>query len=234
MEIVAHADTRPASRKNASDSRRAGLRSCRSDAHRRRSWTRPFRRTRRAIECSMRLISSSCRVIEAAQRFAAGRPVRAARQLELVSGWMSEAGAQLQCAARALQETIERAAQSPDVALDAPAKLTHATAQWIEAAGLLAAFSERLDGTSAWLVDSVKSGVIPIPPQEQTADAGETVTTFRLIPPPLVPPEWFPYQSNDVPCIPVRRQRSICPTVAEAARRIFRGRAPPLVSTCSL
>ena len=216
---------RPASRRHASDSRRAG--------HRRRSWTRPFRRTRRAIESTLHLIDSSCRVIEAAQRFAAGRPVRATRQLQIVSGWMCKATAQLDCAARGLQKTLECVAQSPDVALDAPGKLVVATAQWIQAAGQLAAISERLDGTSAWLLDSVKSGAIPIPAEERTADAGRPVTTFKLVPPPFRPPNLFPYETSDAPCIPPRHLRFVRRTVAEAVRRTFRGRAPPLVS-CSL
>jgi hypothetical protein len=121
----------------------------------------------------------------------------------------------------------------PEVALDAPEKLVDATMQWIQASGQLAAFSQRFDGTSARLLVSVKNGTIPIPLEEQTADAGKTAPTFKLIP-PLRPPDWFQYQSNDVPCIPARRQRSVRPTLAEAVRRIFRGRAPPLVSTCPL
>jgi len=210
------------------------LRSCGSDRDRRRSWIRPFRHTRRAIELSLRLIDSSRRVVEASERFAAERPVRATRHLKLVSGWLTEATAQLCCAAAGLRKTSHRAAQAPELALDAPGKLIDATAQWIEAAGQLAAVSERLGGTSALLLDSVKGGAIPIPTEERTADAGKTVTTIRLTPPPLRLPDWLTGQSSDVPCIPVRRQRSVRLTVAEAARRIFRGRAPPFVSTCSL
>jgi hypothetical protein len=233
MNDVASADLRPASR-NASDSRRAGLRSRASDRHCRHSWTRPFRRTRRAIACSLRLIDSSCRVIEAAERFAQGRPIRAVRQLEVLSDWVIEAAEELDRAARGLRETTDRAAESPEMSLEAPQKLVETTAQWIAAAGQLAAFSARLDDTSAWLFDSIKSGAIPIPLQEQTADAGKTPATIPLIARPVVAPRWLSDESDDVPCIPVRRRRSTRPTVAEAARRIFRGRAPPRVSTCSL
>jgi hypothetical protein len=141
---------------------------------------------------------------------------------------MSEAAAQLDRAARGLQKTTECAAQAPDVALDAPGKLADATGRWIQAAAQLAAISERLDGTSTWLLDSVKSGAIPIPSEKRT------VTTFKLVPPPFRPPHWFPYQTNHAPCIPPRHLRFVRRTVAEAERRIFRGRAPPLVSTCSL
>ena len=230
---MSNAENRPASRRNANDSRRAGLRSCGSDRDRRRSWTRPFRRTRRAIESSLHLISACRRVIEATESLAAERPIRAARRIALASGWLDRAMKQLDCAAAALRKTRDRAAQSPELALDAPAKLAAASVQWFKAARELDVFSARLERTSTWLFDSVMDGNIEIPVEEQGADAGKRVTTFRLIAPPILPPDWFPYESNDVPCIPAR-QRAACLTVVEAERRIFRGRAPPLVSTCSL
>jgi hypothetical protein len=229
---VANAENRPASRQNANHSRRARVRSCGSDRDSRRSWTRPFRRTRRAIESSLHLINACRSVIEATESLAAVRPIRAARRIELASGCLDRAMKQLDCAAAALRKTRDCAAQSPELALDAPAKLAEVAAQWMKAAGQLAAFSQRLEDTSTWLFEGVTGGSIAIPVEEQTGNAGKTI--FRLIAPPFLPPDWFPYESNDVPCIPLRRQRSLCPTVAEAARRIFRGRAPPLVSTCSL
>ncbi len=233
VKNVANAENRPASRRNANDSRRAGLRSRGSDRDRRRSWTRPFRRTRRAIESSLHLINACRRVIEATESLAAERPIRAARRIAVASGWLDRAMAQLDCAAAGLRKTRDRAAQSPDLALDAPAKLAEASVQWFKAARELDVFSARLERTSTWLFDSVMDGSIAIPVEEQGADAGKSVTTFRLIAPPILPPDWFPYESNDAPCIPPR-QRFACLTVVEAERRIFRGRAPPLVSTCSL
>ncbi len=141
--------------------------------------------------------------------------------------------AQLHCATAALRKTRDRAAQSPELALDAPAKLAEVAVQWMKAAIELDTFSARLEHASAWLLDGVKSGSIPIPIEEQGVDPAKADTTIRLIPPPLLPPDWFPYENNDAPCIPAR-QRPVCLTVAEGARRICRGRAPPLVSTCSL
>jgi len=229
---VARADSETAG-KNANDSRRAGLRSPGSDRDRRRSWTRRLRRTRRAIDCTNRLIDSSLRVIEASERIAAERPVRATSQLKLVAGWLAEAAEQLDSATLHLRATADRAAESPELAMDAPKKLVDASLGWINAAQELAELSDRFDDTFGWLVDSVKSGAIPIPPEEQTDDAGDPSPRLRLIPAPLLPPDWFGYQRYVTPCIPDRRQRSARLTVVEAARRIFRGRAPPFVSTCS-
>jgi len=231
---VANAENRPASQRNANHSRRVRVRSFAADRDRRRSWTRPFRRTRRAIESSLHLISACRRVIEATEGLAAEHPIRAARRIGLASGWLDRAMKQLDCAAAALRKTRDRAAESPELALDAPAKLAEASVLWFKAARELDASSEKLEHASTWLFDGVTGGSIPIPVEEQGANAGKTVTTFRLIAPPILPPDWFPYESNDVPCVPARRQRSACLTVDEAARRIFRGRAPPLVSTCSL
>jgi hypothetical protein len=187
----------------------------------------------RAIKRAFRLIDSSLRVIEASERFAAQRPVLATRQLQLVVGWLAEAASELECATRGLRSTVDHAALSPELALDAPRLLVDAAKDWMDAALQLAALSDRFDDTFGCLVDSVKSGAIPIPPEEQTDDAGDPVTTFRLIPVPLLPPDWFGYQRYVTPCIP-DRQRSVRVTVVEAARRISRGRAPPFVSTCSL
>ena len=228
---MATAENRSGSQRNANHSRRVRVRSFAADRDRRRSWTRPYRRTRRAIESSLDMINACQRVIEATESLAAERPMRAARRIQVASGWLDRAMAQLHCAAAGLRKTRDRAAESPELAFDAPAKLAEVSVQWMKAAKELDTFSARLERASAWLLDGVKSGSIAIPIEEQGANAGKT--TFRLIAPPILPPDWFPYENNDAPCIPARR-RSVCLTVVEAARRIFRGRAPPLVSTCSL
>ncbi|HEX7679463.1 MAG TPA: hypothetical protein VF713_15130, partial [Thermoanaerobaculia bacterium] len=86
----------------------------------------------------------------------------------------------------------------------------------------------RFDDTLYWLFDSVVSGAIPIPLEEQAA----AVALFLRKSAPRVPPDLLSLR-NRIPCIP-DRQRSVRATVVEAARRIFRGRAPPFASTCSL
>jgi hypothetical protein len=234
MDIAANAVRRPGSGKNASASRRAGVRSCGENRERRRAWIRPFRRTRRAIKSSFQLITCAFRAIEAVEKFAVARPIRAARELGIASGLMMEAEAQLACAIRGMGKMLDRAAKSPDVSLEAPGMMVGEAVKWIKATAELTAFSERLDEVSLWLLDSLQSGAITIPLEERTGDAGKPVTTFRLIPRPLLPPDWFSYERSDVPSIPSRRPRSVRQTLLEGARRITRGRAPPFVSTCSL
>jgi hypothetical protein len=195
------------------------------DRERRRAWTRPFRRTRRAIESTLNLTRTSRRVIEAAERFAAERPLHAASQLALATSLMIRAMAQLECAGASLGKTSDRVAELPELPLDAPEKLFAVTGQWIEAAVELQAFSAQFAETTARMLERAK----------QLAATGQVViTTIPLNAPPRLPRDWFLYEENDAPCIPVRRQRPVRLAIAEAVRRISRGRAPPFVSTCSL
>lgn len=228
---MAIARTGTASRTSANNSRRAGVRSCRSDRDRRRLLTLPFLRTRRAVNASFRRIDASLRVIDASERCASDRPIRATRQLERVSGLLANATAQLERAAIGIRDITDRAAQSPELAPDAPEWLTAATARLIDAAGQIATLSERLDDTFTGLVDYVKGGVAPLDLDELFEEDGlapKFITTSHR------PPKLLSRESSRIFRIHIRRQRSARLTVVEAPRRIFRGRAPPLVSTCSL
>src|SRR4051812_14321791 len=132
---------RPAPANGAKDSRRAALRTCALRRERRRSWIRPFRRTRRAIDVTLRLIDSSCRAIDACERLAAAHPIRATRQFEQVSGWIAEASEQLGNGARELSATFDNIERAPLFAGDAPQLLIEAMARWIDAAARLATIS---------------------------------------------------------------------------------------------
>jgi hypothetical protein len=82
---VSNATLGSVSHERAKHSRPSKVSACARDRTRRLSWIRPFRRTRTAIERSLRLIDTSSRVIEAAERFAARRPLRATRHYERVA-----------------------------------------------------------------------------------------------------------------------------------------------------
>ncbi|HXH94594.1 MAG TPA: hypothetical protein VNN25_23660, partial [Thermoanaerobaculia bacterium] len=185
-------------------------------------------RSRRAIDRTFHLINSSLQVIEASERFAAEGPVRASRQLRRVGFWLSDAAGKLDRARAGLRDVLDRAEQFPKVALDAPEKVIEASLCWVVAYEQLAAISSRFEDTLTWLADSVESGAIAIPIEEQAADAGKAVIVLRRSGAPCIPPDLLARESNR---IPFRRQRSICLTVAEAVRRIVRGRAPPSSQT---
>jgi hypothetical protein len=218
---------------SAKKSRRGGVRSNGFHRDRRRSWIRPLRRTRRAFDVSTRLIESSCRVIDRCSRFAAEHPLRAKRQLERVSGWVAEANEQLGRGAASLTATHDHVAVLPVYPGDAWRLLLVATTQWSDAIAQLAWISSRLDYSFIVLADYINGGTAPLDlsellPKERRAPRG---ICFVVRPPSL---KLLSRQNSRVFCIHVRRQRSARITVAEAPRRIVRGRAPPSVSTCSL
>jgi hypothetical protein len=169
------------------------------------SWPRTLRQARRALDVSVRRIDSSTRVVGAAQRHAFGPLNETTQRLKRVSLSIIDAGANLQRAALGLLETNQCIALAPELAAGAPEQCIELTALWIETAQRLAALSN-------WMEAMLKLCV-----------TGPRTTQIRK-------PE-----DGHRPAIPVRRQR-LTPllTVAEAPRRISRGRAPPLLSTCTL
>jgi hypothetical protein len=225
---VSHARSRAAFSSGASDSRRASP--CLREVARppRAAWRRPLRRVRRALDASFRLIASSRRVIDASERFAAGSPARSAARLQQVSEWMVDASEQLGRAVRALRDTRDRAALAPGQAAEAPARLVESTLRWIDAAGTLAALSERLEVTFARLRDTVQRGGVVSGYAKTAADSRAQSAGGR--------PTKRPSRASGLVSIASIRRRRPAPAsrAADAARRISRGRAPPLLSTCPL
>jgi hypothetical protein len=231
--VMSATPIRPVPANGVRDSRRAALRACALRRDRRRAWVRPFRRARRAIDATLRLIESSCRVIDDCERLVADHPIRATRQFEQVSGWLCEASEQLGRGAREWSVTFDSIEQAPFFAGDAPRLLTFAMARWIDAAARLATLSNRLDDSFSSLMDYVKGGTAPLDLSELFRNPGPAPRriSFNVRPPSL---KFLSRENSRVFSIHVRRQRSARVTVAEAPRRIVRGRAPPIVSTCSL
>jgi hypothetical protein len=224
---------RPAPANGAKSSRRAALRACTLRREGRRSWIRPFRRLRRATDVTLRLIESSRRAIDACETLAAEHPLRAGRQLDEVSGWLAEASEQLGRGVKALSEANDQVARVPAYAGGAPRLLIVATARWIDAAAKLVMLSNRLDDSSTALVDYVTGGTAPLDLSELLPKAvpAPRRISFAVRRPSL---KFLSVENRRIFCIHLRRQRSARVTVAEAPRRIVRGRAPPAVSTCSL
>jgi hypothetical protein len=150
--------------------------------------------------------------------------------LQRVSGWLAEASLRLGRGVECLHATSDGVSRAPESAGDAPRLLIAVTQRWVDAATQLATVSNRLDETFSGLVGYVKGGA-PL-------DLEEIFKKDRPAPKLVVirrpSAHHLSIESNRIFCIHVRRQRSARLTVAEAPRRIFRGRAPPLLSTCSL
>jgi len=221
------ANIRSASRRNAKISRRVGVRSCRQER-----WIRPFRRTNRAIDSTFRLIALSRWLLNECEAFAGVRPRWATRQLARVSGRLVEAAARLGRGVEYMKATNECLAHAPADPGDAPERMIGALDEWIDAASQIAMLSNRLEDTSARLLAYVKAGIAP------ALDLDDLFKKEGPAPKPIVfrlpSPRVLSIENNRIFCIHVRRQRSARLTLAEAPRRIFRGRAPPLLSTCPL
>jgi hypothetical protein len=192
---------------------------------------RRFRRTRHTINRSLRLIEASGRVIDAAERFAARRPTRAGRRYLRVAGWLDEASMQLSSAIRALSVAAVKIARSPEQASDTGPLLIGATARLAGAAEKLTALSDRLDDTFDLIVDAVETGT--------TLDFSQLlrnpiVPARRVIPLGPLPRRRLSCSTARIRVIHSRRRQSARLTLPDGERRIFRGRAPPLSSTCPL
>lgn len=231
VRVVSGISSSSASETNANHPRRAGAYPCGADRVRRLSWTRPLRRTRQAIERSLRLIEESGHVIEAAERFAARRPLRAAREYERVSVCLAQATAQLSCAVRALSVTTAKIELSPAQASDAPPFLLDAVIRWAGAAGKLAVLSDRLDDTFGLILDSIAAGT---PLDFSELFRNPDVAARRVISLRPLRARRLSAANGSIFVMRNRRRGSVRITVAEAARRISRGRAPPLAATCPL
>jgi len=201
-----------------------------SRRERRESWIRPYRRMRRSIVASRRLIDSSRRIIDSCERSAADHPLRASRQLQGVWGRLGRALTRLQRGADGMGDANDRIALAPECAGGAPALMIHAIVQWTGAATTIVALLDQLEDDHAALLEYVKSAGACLDLDELFKSGGPAP---RLLTRRTLPATLFSERSR-VFCIHVRRKRSARLTVVEAPRRIFRGRAPPPLSTCSL
>jgi len=226
---MANGQIQSAPGKNANDSRPAGLRSCELH-HDARSWERPILHTVRAIDSSLRLIDSSRRIIETCEKLALEHPVLATHRLQRASGMLARVAELLGKGVEGLNETTYRVALSPAQAGDAPERLIAATQRWVDAAAQLATLSNRLDSTSAALVDYVNGGTAPLDLSEVFPNPGPAPRFITTRPSVKV----LSIESGRIFCIHLRRLRSARLTIADAPKRVFRGRAPPFVSSCWL
>jgi hypothetical protein len=171
----------------------------------------------------------SRRLIDECGTIAAEHPILATHKMQRASGLLVEAAERLECSTIWMNETTARITEAPEDAGHAPARMIAAMERWIEAVGQLAMLSKRFDETFAELMDYVKGGTAPLDLSELLKRRIHPVPVLARHPSPRV----LSIENDRICCIHVRRQRSVRVTVAEAPRRVSRGRAPPLVSTCT-
>jgi hypothetical protein len=208
------------------------VRSSGSRRNRQARWIRPFRRTNRAIDSTLRLVALSQFLLDECEIFAEVRPRWATRQMRRVSGRLVQAVARLKRGAESIKAVNDCVAHTPEAAGDAPERLIGAMEGWLYAAAEIADLSDRIEDTSATLAAYITSGMAPPLDLDELLEKERPIR--KLIVFRLPAPRVLSIENDRIFRIHVRRQRSVRLTVAEAPRRIFRGRAPPLVSTCSL
>lgn len=171
----------------------------------------------------------SRRIIDECETLAVEHPILATHKMQRASGLLVEAAERLEHSTVFMSETNARIAEAPVDAGDAPARMIAAMERWIEAARQLAMLSNRFDETFAELKAYVKGGTAPLDLSELLRRRTHPVPVLARHPAPRV----LSLENDRIFCIHVRRQRPARLAVAEAPRRVSRGRAPPLVSTCT-
>jgi hypothetical protein len=210
---------------NANTSRRPALR-----LKGRESWSRLFQRGRRNLRSAQDFIAVSRRIIDACETIAAEHPIKAVHEMYRVTGLLVEAADRLARLSECIRETYDRIAEAPAYAGEAPARMIADLQSWIEAGTKLAMLGSRFDKSFAELIDYAQSGNAPLDMSELIKRRVHPVPVLARHPAPRV----LSIENDRIFRIHVRRQRPSCLAVAEAPKRVSRGRAPPPVSICSL
>ena len=216
--------------KNAKTSRRGGVRSRESRLKGRESWHRLFQRGRRNLRSAEGFIGMARQIIERCETIAREHPIKAVHDMYRVTGLLVEAADRLARLSNCICETYDRIAEAPAYAGDAPLRMIADLQSWIETGTKLALLGNRFDKSFAELIDYAQSGNAPLDMSELIKRRVHPVPVLARHPAPKV----LSIENDRIFRIHVRRQRPACLAVAEAPKRVSRGRAPPPVSICSL
>jgi hypothetical protein len=191
------------------------------------SWVRPFRRARRGIGVSVRLIESTVRTIADARRRAHQQPIQVTLDLADAFGFLAHASGRLGKALCQLARTDEcwdreagPEADDPDLFIDAH-ELSIRVCAWLDevAADLQALQQSVTDGLeSGALVPEAFRPRITVIPRPAPVRA---FLRARL-----------PRVRDRITPILRRRRRTPRPAALRVPRRGIRGRAPPLSPIC--
>jgi len=216
--------------KNAKTSRRGGVRSGGSRLKGRESWHRLFQRGRRNLRSAEGFIGMARRIIDVCETIALEHPIKAVHDMYRVTGLLVEAADRLARLSKCICETYDRIAEAPAYAGEAPARMIADLQAWIETGTKLALLGNRFDKSFGELIDYAQSGNAPLDMSELIKRRVHPVPVLARLPAPRV----LSIENDRIFRIHVRRHRPAPLAVAEAPKRVSRGRAPPPVSICSL
>jgi hypothetical protein len=211
--------------KTANQPRRAALR-----LKGRESWHRLFQRGRRNLRSAEGFIGMARQIIDVCETIALEHPIRAVHDMCRVTGLLVEAADRLARFSNCICETYDRIAEAPAYAGDAPLRMIADLQSWIETGTKLALLGNRFDKSFGELIDYAQSGDAPLDMSELIKRRVHPVPVLARHPRPKV----LSIENDRIFRIHVRRQRPAILAVAEAPKRVSRGRAPPPVSICSL
>ena len=169
----------------------------------------------------------------ASERCVQRRPVQTSRQLHDASGLLVDASARLMRVARELSAVNQCLRREPERAEDAPLYLVEATAHWACLTQWLEEVADQVFTFHEDVLLGLETGtLVPEPPP---------VRRPRIILAPRPAPvraflaaRRQPRAADRIAFILSRRRRTPRPAAVRVPRRSHTGRAPPLVSTCSL
>jgi hypothetical protein len=211
--------------RNANTSRPAGVR-----LKGRESWRRLLQRGKWNLCSAEGFIGMARQIIERCETIAKEHPIKAIHDMQRVTGLLAEAAQRFGRVCECICETYDRIAEAPLECGDAPARMIADMQSWIETGTKLALLGNRFDKSFAELIEYAQSGNAPLDMSELLKRRVHPVPVLARHPAPKV----LSIENDRIFRIHVRRQRPGRLTVAEAPTRVSRGRAPPLVSTCSL
>ncbi|HEV7485243.1 MAG TPA: hypothetical protein VGQ65_06135 [Thermoanaerobaculia bacterium] len=113
-------------------------------------------------------------------------------------------------------------------------RLINAGERWMYGTAQMAALYERLDDAAGMLVAFALAGVADFKLSGLEDDSHKKPHSPRLITGRLLLKIRLPEVSSSIRLISIRRRRLRPIAFAEAARRVFRGRAPPHAAICPL
>jgi hypothetical protein len=155
--------------------------------------------------------------------------------LQRAASWLSEAERRVWGAANDLRDVADGAGYLPECDRETAGKLfVHATERWLYGTAQVAALYDRVDNASSRLLAAVTGSAVPFDLPGLDKDSGQKAAAPRLITGRLLLEIRLPKESGRIRLISIRRRRSRPVAFAEAARRVFRGRAPPHAAMCSL
>jgi len=196
----------------------------------RESWRRLFHRGRQNLRSAEGFIGMARQIIDVCETIALEHPIKAVHDMHRVTGLLVEAADRLDRLGKCIRETYDRIAEAPAYAGDAQARMIADMQSWVETGTELALLGNRFDKSFAELIEYAQSGNAPLDMSELLKRRVHPIPVLDRHPRPRV----LSVENDRIFRIHLRRQRPSILAVAEAPKRVSRGRSPPPVSICSL